>query len=100
LNDGYTKVTAYGEDGGVLFEFTEMVNKGVDMAAADMDFDGTAEVVVGNNNGIGITVVRIYNSDGTYRGEFSAFDNPDIYGVRVSLGQIIVPCVGHGLCWY
>jgi hypothetical protein len=101
LKDGYTKVTAYGEDDSVLLEFTEMVNKGANMAAADMDFDGTAEVVIGNNNGIGITVLRIYNSDGTYRGEFDAFESDGVYGARVSMGQMIIeiPCSGHGLCW-
>jgi hypothetical protein len=99
LKDGYTKVVAYSEYGGILFEFTEMVNKGMNLTAADMDFDGTAEVVVGNNNGIGITVLRIYNSDGTYRGEFDAFENDGVSGVRVSLGQMAEPCSGHGLCW-
>jgi hypothetical protein len=75
---------------GVVSEFVvEAEGDNVNIAAGDIDFDGTMEIVVGNNARAGSSAVKVYNADGTFRGEFPAFDNVEINGVGVSLGQLM-----------
>jgi hypothetical protein len=89
--DKLVSVSAYrASDWTKVLGFTApSAEKGVSIAAGDMDMDGRAEIAVGEGgraeNG---TTVRVYGPDGTQKGEFSAFDGTDIHGVRVSLGQV------------
>jgi hypothetical protein len=84
-------VTAYTAGGIKVLEFTVSGSeKGVNLAAGDLDMDGSAEIVVGEgSHSKNTSVVRVYGADGVLKGEFNVFDNSDIHGVRVSLGQLV-----------
>lgn len=84
------KVNAYTSTGVPVLTFNAPNSGGaVDIVAADTDMDGAAEIVVGQGSVTNSpSTVRVYGFDGTERSSFSAFNNQDIYGSRVSLGRV------------
>jgi hypothetical protein len=74
----------YTPQGELLRSFTVRSWAEVDVAVADVDFDGNAEIVVGDGlSPRNPARVMIFSADGTKLGHFSAFRR---YGVRVALG--------------
>ncbi len=68
------------------------------MAAGDLDFDGKAEIVVGEgafkeNSATSLVSVFEYDdANGTLVGtgvSFNAFEGQQVYGVRVATGQLV-----------
>jgi hypothetical protein len=90
-SDRLAAVAAYGADGTQVLGFAvETSGRGVEIAAGDMDMDGSAEIVVAEGvDPQSSSLVRVYGPDGILKGEFNAFDDLDIYGSRVSLGQVV-----------
>jgi hypothetical protein len=86
-----TSVAAYNAAGIKVLAFTAAseAGKGASLAADDMDMDGMAEIVLGEGTQAQTgSTIRVFGPDGASKGEFKAFNDMDIYGVRVSLGII------------
>ncbi len=79
------KVTAYRPDGTVAASFEVAASSGIAIAAGDTDYDGSAEIVIGD---AGSSKVRVYDAGGVLLNEFTAFDGKGISGVRVSMGEL------------
>jgi hypothetical protein len=81
----------FNADGIKVHEFVApVVSHVIEIAAGDIDFDGTAEIFIGDGStDPNSSVILIYNADGTYRGEFPAFENVDVFGAKVSVGQLM-----------
>ena len=60
---------------------------GLNIASADLDSDGIAEIVAGVPHVKNQAIVRIYKADGTLLNTFTAFNNVQ-YGVAVSAGEL------------
>jgi len=83
------KVTAYRPDGTVASEFAVEAASGIAIAAGDTDFDGVAEVAVGDSGSSNVPArIRVYDAGGVLINEFTAFDNKGVSGVRVSMGEL------------
>lgn len=81
------RLRALRANGTEAADFSVAASGSVNVAAGDTDLDGSAEIVLGENSE-GLSSVRVYGADGTLRNEFKAFDNIDIFGVKVSLGRM------------
>jgi sugar lactone lactonase YvrE len=91
-------VRAYSAAGGSLAETTVDSVRGVEVAAGDLDFDGVAEIVVGEGafkeQNAATSMVSVFEYDGV-NGKlvgsgvtFNAFGGQQVYGVRVAVGQL------------
>ena len=88
-SDSASRITAFKADGTQVLDF-EGPATGIMIASGDLDLDGAAEVVVsGGQSPLSSTTITIYGSDGTYRDEFKAYVNANIYGATVTLGQTV-----------
>jgi hypothetical protein len=86
------RVLAYSAAGERLLDLTVDSVRGVEVAAGDLDYDGAAEIVVGEGafREGDSSRVRVFNALGELVSEFSAF-GVDVYGVRVATGQLVAP---------
>lgn len=80
---GETEVSIYNVSGDKLGSFM-VSGTGLNIAAGDVDYDGSSEIVVSGADSSG---VRVYGSDGALRAEFTAIEGAS--GVNISLGQIV-----------
>lgn len=87
---GMATITGYKADRRKIDEFNVAVADGAElsMAAGDVDFDGYADVAVGEIVKDAGSTVRVYGSGGALKAEFGAFDSVNISGARVSLGRV------------
>jgi hypothetical protein len=86
-SDTASMITAYEADGTQVLNFAGPA-KGVVIASGDIDMDGAAEVVVAEGpSRLSSTTITIYNADGSYRSDFKAYNNANIFGATVTLGQ-------------
>jgi hypothetical protein len=90
-NASSVTILGFSADGTKVLEFVvPVVGNSIEIAAGDINFDGTAEIMIGDGSSDpNSSVILIYNADGTYRGEFPAFDNADVSGAKVSVGQLM-----------
>ncbi len=80
-----------GTDGSVLmdfFAFDTSFTGGVYVAAADLDGDGNADIIVGAGEGGGPNVRVFSGADGQTMFDFFAYDMSFTGGVRVAAGDI------------
>ena len=82
------RVMAFRAAGDRLLDFTVDSIRGVAVAAGDLDYDGAAEIVVGEGafKEGDSSRVRVFEADGTLVKDFMAF-GADVFGVRISVGQ-------------
>jgi sugar lactone lactonase YvrE len=84
------RVLAFSAAGERLLDITANSIRGVEVAAGDLDFDGAAEIVVGEGafkEGES-SRVRVFNAQGELLSDFTAFD-AKVYGVRVATGGLV-----------
>ncbi|MBI4438293.1 S8 family serine peptidase [Candidatus Uhrbacteria bacterium] len=77
-------------NGDLLSEFLAYAatyDKGVFVAAGDLDGDGDDEIVTGTDQGGG-PQVQIYDGEGSWLGTFFAYDSAFRGGVRLSVGNL------------
>jgi hypothetical protein len=93
---------ASGRQLASFFAFDPFFSGGVSVAAADLDGDGKAEIVVGAGSG-GSPDVAIFDVAGRKLGSFTAYDPGFQNGVRVAAGDVdgdgkaeIVTAPGYG----
>jgi hypothetical protein len=82
------RVMAFSAAGDKLVDFAVNSVRGVEVAAGDLDYDGVAEIVVGEGafREGNSSRVRVFDAGGTPVADFMAFD-ADVSGVRISVGQ-------------
>ncbi len=92
---GAARVRAYyGLDGKVrptdFYAYPKnLVNTGADVAAGDIDGDGKAEIVAGTGRSSGRGCqIRMFEHDGTIKGQFTAYDNCGGFGTDVAVGDV------------
>ncbi len=86
-SDSVSMITAFEADGTQVLDFAGPAT-GIMIASGDLDMDGAAEVVVSEGQSpLSSTTITTYSSDGTYRDEFKAYTNGNIFGATVTLGQ-------------
>lgn len=83
---GQAVVMVYGAGGSMIRSFDVNSYGGVNLAAGDTDFDGEAEIIVGDGlSSLNAGLIRVYKGDGTLRGTaIKAFNN---FGAIVCLGR-------------
>ena len=89
-NGGANVIKVFTGDGSEYgLEITDgSVGYGLSVAAADIDHDGSAEIVAGlGNSRNNLSTVKIYRADGSLMNSFVAFDGP-CYGAIVSMGDL------------
>ncbi len=92
-------VRAYSAAGDLLAGTTVDSIRGVEVAAGDLDFDGAAEIVVGEgafreqnnfNSSVRVFEYDAVKSELADTGvNFNAFDGQQVYGVRVATGLLV-----------
>jgi len=86
-----TYVTIYEHDGSVRSKFapyTDAFDLGINIAVADLENDGSVEIVTGTENGGG-PQIRIFNKDGNLiHPGFFAYDAAFRGGVNVAVGDL------------
>lgn len=83
-------VSIYGPDGklrGRFLVFNRNFKSGFSLAAADINDDGLAEIIVGAGAGGG-PHVRIFDHKGRLKGQFFAFESSFRGGISVAAGNI------------
>lgn len=82
-------VAFYGDGSPYGTGITFVTSGGIEVAAGDTDMDGKAEIVAAPGSGKkdNPSLVRIYRSDGTEVGEFTAYGNSQ-NGSKIALGKI------------
>ena len=88
--NGGNKVRLFEKDGSLIkqflaFGFGGNTNGDVQIAAADIDNDGVAELICGHGEG-GSSVVKVFKADGTVIRSFKAFGGVNAQG-EVHLGK-------------
>ncbi len=83
------RVMAFEADGTVLLDMTVDSVGGVDVAAGDLDFDGAAEIVVGEGafREGDSSLIRVFEADGALVTSFLPFDFK-VGGVRIAVGDL------------
>jgi hypothetical protein len=88
---GGPQVRIFNKDGRLLnggfFAYDRNFRGGVNIAAIDLNGDGTYEIITGAGNGGG-PQVRIFNKDGKVLGGFFAYDKYTHTGVSVAVGNL------------
>jgi len=84
------KVMAYSQAGERLLTITLKSIRGVEVAAADLNYDGAAEIVVGEGafREGDSSRIRVFDAQGQTVSDFMAFGD-SVYGVRVATGELI-----------
>jgi hypothetical protein len=78
-------VELYGPEGRKVGGFAFSAQGRVSLAAADVDYDGQAEVLLGDGPSPRNTgSFRLYEADGTFLGKVRAFGR---YGTMITLGR-------------
>jgi len=105
LGSGFSpRVRVFRPSGSFILEwdaYAPTYNKGVFVAAGDVDGDGKDEIVTGTDNGGG-PHVRVFDEFGQVTASFFAYDSAFRGGVRVSVGNLngaaasIVTAAGPG----
>jgi hypothetical protein len=70
-----------------IFAYDKNFRGGVDVAACDVDGDGTDEIITGPGHSGG-PHVRVFEPDGTMVASFFAYDESNRDGIRVAAGDI------------
>jgi len=70
-----------------FFAFDKEKRFGVNIATGDLDGDGSQEVIAGASHGEQ-PLIKIFDSYGTFRNEFFAFDKADTSGLRLGIGDV------------
>jgi hypothetical protein len=70
-----------------FFAFDKTERGGVSIAVADVDNDGTSEIVTGSGLGA-IPRVRVYHANGTLKTEFTLGSRPLVGGIQVYVADI------------
>lgn len=85
-------VRIFNKDGRLLtggfFAYDRNFRGGVNVAAIDLNGDGTNEIITGAGTGGG-PQVRIFNKDGKVLGGFFAYDKNTRNGVAITVGKVI-----------
>lgn len=88
---GDSLVEIYDDDGTLhasFYPYTSAFKLGVNIAAGDLEGDGTVEIVTGTENGGG-PQIRIFNKDGVLINPgFFAYDTAFRGGVNVAIGDL------------
>jgi|WetSurMetagenome_2_1015567.scaffolds.fasta_scaffold01305_5 hypothetical protein len=88
---GGPQVRIFNKDGRLLtggfFAYDRNFRGGVNVAAIDLNGDGTNEIITGAGSGGG-PQVRIFNKDGKVLGGFFAYDKNARNGVTLSVGNV------------
>ncbi len=88
---GNSQVQIYDDDGSLhasFYPYTTVYHQGVNLAVADLEGDGSVEIVTGTENGGGAQI-RIFNSDGKLINPgFFAYDKAFRGGVNVAVGDL------------
>jgi len=84
------RVMAFSAAGDKLLDFTVDSIRGVEVAAGDLDYDGAAEIVVGEGafREGNSSRVRVFDAGGTLVSDFMAF-GANVFGVRIAIGQVV-----------
>jgi subtilisin family serine protease len=87
---GTTTVTIASNSGALINSFqpyTAQFTGGVNIATADLDGDGTLEIITAPHSGGG-PHVRIFDQQGTVKGQFMAYDPKFRGGLSLAVGDI------------
>jgi len=76
-----------GEEESRFFAYDPKFNGSINMVVADLDKDGTSEIITGAGLGGG-PHVRIFDNSGNIKGQFFAYDPKFRGGVNVAVGDV------------